>query len=62
MNVESLLSMPTLHLKLTISFVGIPIVSLNVSLISEETSLEKVMGPFGSLMEQVIRPGSERNE
>jgi hypothetical protein len=54
--------MPTLDVTLTISFVGIQIVSLNVSLTREETSLEKMMGPFGSLMEQVIRPGSGRNE
>jgi hypothetical protein len=47
--------MPTLKLNVTISFVGIPLVGMSVSLISEEISLEKMMEPFGNLIQKVLR-------
>jgi hypothetical protein len=61
-NVEKFLSMPTLGVTLTISFVGIPIVALNVSLTREETSLERVMEPFGNLIQKVTRQGFGLND
>lgn len=59
---SSLLNMPTLDLKLTISFVGIPVVSLSVSSIREDQSLKKVMAPFGDLIQTVIKPGLGLND
>lgn len=60
--VGKILSTPISGLTLTISFVGIPVVSLNVSLTSEETSLESVMEPFGSLMQRVAKFGLEHSD
>lgn len=62
MNVKSFLSMPTLSLDVTISFVGIPLVDLSVSLTREETSLERTMEPFGDLMRAVTRFGFGDND
>jgi hypothetical protein len=57
MNVKRFLNMPTLESTLTISFVGIPIVRLSVSLTRKETSFERVMEPFGDLMGMVTKFG-----
>jgi hypothetical protein len=48
----------TLDMTLTMSFVGIPIVTLNASLTREIPSLKRMMEPFGGLMERVTRFGS----
>lgn len=61
-SVKSFLSMPTLNLNVTISFVGIPLAGLNVSLTREETSLERMMGPFGDLMTKVTSLGFLHSE
>lgn len=52
-NVKRFLSLPTLNLNVTISFVRIPVVGMNVSLTRGETSLEKMMEPIGGLMTTV---------
>ena len=62
LNVENSVSTPTLEIKLTMSFVGIPLVILNGSLTRKTRSLEKMMGPFGDLMERVIRFGSGQDD
>jgi hypothetical protein len=54
---KDLLSMPRLHLTVTISFVGIPLVDLNVSLTREIISLKKMTEPFGDLIQTVLRQG-----
>jgi hypothetical protein len=61
-NVKSFLSMPTLKLDVTISFVGIRLVDMSASLTREETSLERMMEPFGSLIQKVTSPGFLHNE
>lgn len=61
-NVENFLSMPTSDLTVTISFAGMKLVELSVSLTRESTSLEKMMGPIGNLMTQVTSSGFQRND
>jgi len=51
-------STQTLDMTLTMSFVGIPIVTLNASLTREIPLLKKMMEPFGDLMGMVTRFGS----
>jgi hypothetical protein len=54
--------MPTLKMNVTISFVGIQLVDMSVSLIREETSLERMMEPFGSLIQKVTSFGFPPND
>jgi hypothetical protein len=60
--VDSLLNTPTLEMTLTMSFVGIPLVTLNASLTRGNKSLKRMMEPFGNLMERVIRFGSGQDD
>jgi len=61
-SVGKFLSTPTLNLSVTISFVGIKLVDMNVLLIREGASLEKTMEPIGSLIRTVISPGFLDND
>jgi hypothetical protein len=61
-NVESVLNTPTLELRLTMSFVGIPIVDLNASLTRKIPSLKRTMEPFGDSMQTVLRSGFGDNK
>jgi hypothetical protein len=61
-NVESFPSMPILSVTVTISFAGIQIVDMSVSLTREETLFERTMAPFGNLIQQVERLGFMQDE
>jgi hypothetical protein len=61
-NVESALNTPTLELRLTMSFVGIPIVDMSASLTRSIPSLKRTMEPFGDLMRTALRLGLGDNK